>query len=68
VTKIRARLFGNWEMNWIGYNSANDIALPGAGGHTPNFSFLMYPTAFTAAGQPDSLDPAAFSYRIVLKK
>jgi transglutaminase-like putative cysteine protease len=64
VAKIRDLLFGAWEMNWIGYNSANDIELPGDGGRQPNFPFLMYPTAFTAAGQPDSLDPAAFSYRI----
>jgi len=68
VAKIREHLFGAWEPNWIGYNSANDIALPGAGGHAPNFPFLMYPTAFTAAGQPDSLDPGAFSYRIVSEK
>ena len=30
VTKARARLFGSWEMNWLAYNFAHDVALPGA--------------------------------------
>lgn len=32
VAALRERQFGSWEMNWIGYNSATDIVLPGAGG------------------------------------
>ena len=32
VKAERERLFGSWEMNWAGYNSATDIALPGARG------------------------------------
>ena len=31
VTKARARLFGSWEMNWLAYNFAHDVALPGRG-------------------------------------
>src|SRR4029077_17634559 len=28
VKKTRERLFGSWEMNWMAFNFANDIALP----------------------------------------
>jgi transglutaminase-like putative cysteine protease len=64
VAALRDRLFGSWEMNWIGYNSATDIELPGAGAEQPNFAFLMYPCAITANGQPDPLNPAGFHYEI----
>ena len=30
VKKARARLFGSWEMNWMAYNFASDVALPGS--------------------------------------
>src|ERR1700685_1496564 len=30
VKAARARLFGSWEMNWMGYDFARDIALPGS--------------------------------------
>jgi len=68
VKALRERLFGNWEMNWVGYNSGTDIDLPGAGKRTPNFVFLMYPCAFTANGQPDTLDPARFRYEITSRE
>ena len=32
VKKARARLFGSWEMNWMAYNFAHDVALPGSSG------------------------------------
>jgi transglutaminase-like putative cysteine protease len=64
VRALRERLFGAWEMNWIGYNSATDIKLPGAGQEQPNFAFLMYPCAFTPMGQPSAVDPARFRYEI----
>jgi transglutaminase-like putative cysteine protease len=64
IRALRERLFGNWEMNWIGYNSATDIVLPGAGKQRPNFAFLMYPCAFTALGQLNPLEPALFKYEI----
>ena len=64
IRNLRERLFGHWEMNWIGYNSANDIELPDSGARRPNFTFLMYPCAFTSMGQPDCLDPAQFHYEI----
>ncbi len=68
VQAVRERLFGAWEMNWVGYNSATDIELPGAGQDRPNFAFLMYPCAFTATGQPNGLDPARFQYEITSRE
>jgi transglutaminase-like putative cysteine protease len=66
---VREQMFGSWEMNWIGYNSATDIVLPGAApGYVPNFPFLMYPCAFTPAGQPDCLDPHGFAYEITSRE
>lgn len=63
VRRQRERLFGNWEMNWVGYNSATNIALPGAP-RPMEANFLMYPCAMTAKGEQDCLDPAAFRYAI----
>jgi transglutaminase-like putative cysteine protease len=63
----RARLFGAWEMNWVGFNSGTDIVLPGA--LRPMASnFLMYPCAMTASGEIDCLDPGAFRYRIAARE
>ncbi len=39
VQALRDRLFGSWEMNWIGYNSATDIELPGIGSSKPDLLF-----------------------------
>ncbi|HWC95744.1 MAG TPA: transglutaminase-like domain-containing protein [Candidatus Sulfopaludibacter sp.] len=62
VAKARARLFGSWEMNWVAYNFAHDVALPGSAG--PPVGFLMYPQAETAEGRLDCLDPDTFRYEI----
>src|SRR5215813_306553 len=62
VTSARKRLFGSWEMNWMAYNFAQDIELPGSTGAT--VPFLMYPQAETSEGPLDSLDPANFKYEI----
>jgi transglutaminase-like putative cysteine protease len=68
VRQLRERLFGSWEMNWVGYNSATDIELPGAAQQRPNSPFLMYPCAFTSAGQPNALDPVRFQYEITSRE
>ena len=61
VAALRERLFGSWEMNWVGYNTARDFTPSGA----PHaLEFLMYPYAATAQGEPDWLDPDTFRYRI----
>ena len=66
VKIARARLFGSWEMNWMAYNFAHDVALPGSSGKP--IGFLMYPQAETADGRLDSLDPDSFRYEITAKE
>src|SRR5437868_6612604 len=66
VKQARARLFGSWEMNWIAFNFAHDVALPGSNGKP--VAFLMYPQAETAAGRPDALDPDNFKYEITARE
>jgi transglutaminase-like putative cysteine protease len=62
VKRARARLFGSWEMNWMAYNFAHDVALPNSSGSP--VEFLMYPQGETAEGRLDSLDPDNFKYEI----
>jgi transglutaminase-like putative cysteine protease len=62
IRAARARLFGSWEMNWIGFNYGHDVGLPGA--RRGPIGFFMYPQAETADGRLDSLDPDAFRYEI----
>ena len=59
-------LFGGWEGNWMGYNVANDVRLPGAKG--PALGFLMYPQAETRGERIDSLDPETFKYKITARE
>ncbi len=66
VAAARKVLFGGWEGNWIAYNTAHDVSLPGAKG--PALEFLMYPQAETAAGRLDCLDPDTFKYSITAKE
>jgi transglutaminase-like putative cysteine protease len=66
VSKARARLFGSWEMNWMAFNYAHDVALPGSGG--PPVGFLMYPQAETGDGRIDCLDPDTFKYEITSRE
>jgi transglutaminase-like putative cysteine protease len=66
VTKARTRLFGSWEMNWMGYNYAHDVALPGSS-KLP-LVYFMYPQAETAEGRVDPFDPDNFKYEITVKE
>ena len=66
VKRARARLFGFWEMNWMGFNFAHDVDLPGSSGK--QLGFFMYPQAETADGRLDPLDPDAFKYEITSKE
>jgi transglutaminase-like putative cysteine protease len=66
VAKARTRLFGSWEMNWMAYNFAHDVALPGSSGAP--VGFLMYPQAETADGRLDCLDPDKFKYEITSRE
>jgi transglutaminase-like putative cysteine protease len=62
VRRARVRLFGSWEMNWMAYNFAHDVSLPGSSGAP--VGFLMYPQAETSDGRIDCLDPEGFKYEI----
>ncbi len=66
VKKARERLFGSWEMNWMAYNFAHDVTLPGSTGAP--IGFLMYPQAETSEGRTDSLDPDNFQYEITSRE
>ena len=66
VKIVRARLFGSWEMNWIAYNFAHDVALRGSRRGT--IPFFMYPQGETNNGRLDSVDPDGFSYRITVNE
>ncbi len=64
--RARAKLFGQWEMNYLSYNFAHDVKLPSATGDP--VAFLMYPQAETAEGRKDPLEPAAFKYEIASRE
>jgi transglutaminase-like putative cysteine protease len=66
VKRARTRLFGAWEMNWMAYNCAHDVTLPGSSGAP--IGFFMYPQAETADGRLDSLDPDSFKYEITARE
>jgi hypothetical protein len=66
VRKARTRLFGSWETNWMAYNFAHDVELPGSGGRA--IPFLMYPQAETAEGRVDCLDADTFRYEITSRE
>jgi transglutaminase-like putative cysteine protease len=66
VKKARARLFGSWEMNWVAYNFAHDVTLPGSAGAP--VGFLMYPQAESAEGRIDCLAPDTFKYEITSRE
>jgi transglutaminase-like putative cysteine protease len=66
VKALRERLFGSWEMNWVGFNYARDFVLPGQ--KDGPIGFLMYPYAETLEGSRDWLDPTGFAYAISAKE
>ena len=66
VPPVRAKLFGAWEMNWLAYNDAHDVKLPGSSGEM--LGFLMYPQAETGGTRLNSLDPDNFRYRITARE
>jgi len=62
VVAARKRLFGGWEMNWLAYNIAHDVKLPGSS--SAKIPYLMYPNGETGGKALDSLEPDAFRYEI----
>jgi transglutaminase-like putative cysteine protease len=65
VPPVRKALFGAWEMNWLAYNDAHDVKLPGS--KSAPIGFLMYPQCETGGRLLDSLDPDNFRYRITAR-
>ncbi|HEY2402055.1 MAG TPA: transglutaminase-like domain-containing protein [Steroidobacteraceae bacterium] len=61
VVPVRKALFGGWEGNWMAYNNAVDVTLPGAPNELP---FLMYPQAQSGSKHYDAYDPDNFKYTI----
>jgi transglutaminase-like putative cysteine protease len=62
VAPVRKALFGGWEGNWMAYNYAHDVNLPGF--PSGKLGFFMYPQAQTNGEAYDPLDPDAFKYTI----
>lgn len=66
VSRAHDRLFGSWEMNWMAYNYAHDVELPGS--QSKPLVYLMYPQAETSEGRVDPFDPDNFKYEISAKE
>ena len=66
VSKARRSLFGSWEMNWMAFNYAHDVALPGSANKP--VVYFMYPQAETAGGRVDPFDPDNFRYETTVKE
>lgn len=62
IAPVYQGLYGAWEGNWLGYNSAHDIRLPGSQGEP--LGFLMYPMAENEEGWLDQYDPSTFVYKM----
>jgi transglutaminase-like putative cysteine protease len=62
LTVLKKLLFGFWEMNWVGFNAAQDVILQGsARGSLP---FLIDPVVETQAGRSDDPESGCFRYSI----
>ncbi|WP_428665486.1 transglutaminase-like domain-containing protein [Reyranella sp.] len=66
VAAARRTLFGAWEGNWLAFNVAHDVKLPGS--KESPLPFLMYPQAEDKGGAVDPLDPDAFKYKITARE
>jgi transglutaminase-like putative cysteine protease len=64
---VNRGLFGNWEGNWVAYNTGHDITLPGSA-IKRTLPFLMYPNGENAGGRFDELAPDAFRYTIAARE
>jgi len=66
VVAARKRLFGSWEMNWMAFNTAHDVTLPGSSGK--KLPYLMYVNAESGGEMRDQLDPPSVRYTITAKE
>lgn len=67
VRAAKALFFGAWDSNWVGYNSAQDLQLPGSRMASP-LGFLMHPQGETPQGRLNSMHAASFRYSIQAKR
>lgn len=63
VAPVAKGLFGSWEGNWVAWNTAHDVTLPGSAGKG-TLPFLMYPNGENSSGRFDELSPDTFKYAI----
>jgi len=66
VAPMYKGLYGGWEGNWMAFNTANDVNLPGA--RMGMLHFLMYPVAEDRQGRFDSYAPDDFRYQITARE
>ncbi len=67
IAPVNKALFGSWEGNWVGWNTAHDIRLPGSGAKA-TLPFLMYPQGQNDSGRFDELSPDSFRYTITARE
>ncbi len=61
VADLKKKLFGYWNLNWIGLNHDRDISLPHLDERLP---FFIYPVAQVDGKFLDGADPSRLSYLI----
>jgi transglutaminase-like putative cysteine protease len=66
VAPVNKALFGGWEGNWMAFNTAHDVLLPGS--TLGKLGFFMYPQAENANGRYDPLEPDRFRYTITARE
>ncbi len=66
LTVLKKLLFGFWEMNWVGYNAAQDISLRGSSAKT--VPYLVYPEVETSEGRFNSLDASRLAYSVTARR
>ena len=66
VAPVYRGLYGGWEGNWVGWNTAHDVVLPGS--RLGKLGFLMYPVAEDKQGRFDSYAPDDFKYQITARE
>ncbi len=70
VVAARTRLFSSWESNWLAYNYAHDLSLPGE--TKGKVGFFMYPQAEARVNgrleRIDCLDADNFKYTITARE
>jgi transglutaminase-like putative cysteine protease len=66
VAPVYRGLYGGWEGNWVAYNTAHDVRLPGS--TRGPLGFLMYPVAEDQQGRFDSYAPDDFKYTITARE